>query len=196
MAPLPTSRSAGLEAYVAAVREIVDHGRDPASTASLVAEANRALLPPGIELPPACLRRHPTAPYTRNLVHQDPGRRFSVIAILWGPFQETRIHDHLNWCVMNMLRGRCLAVDYDRLDDESQPGHAELAVRAAMILEPGSVAGLTPPPRTNIHKIANALGSTSVSLHTYGDPGERARVFDPAAGRYEIVDLAFHNLEP
>ena len=41
--------------------------------------------------------------------------------------------------------------------------------------------------------MANATRECTISLHTYGDPGTKARVFDPATGRVEIVELEFHN---
>ena len=58
-----------------------------------------------------------------------------------------------------------------------------------------SVAALLPPPRSNIHRMANAGRGPTVTIHTYGDPGTRATVFDVKAGTYETIDLRFHNLQ-
>ncbi len=193
---LTTVNSPALETYISAVRSAVDARVGADETVRRVVAANEVLRSAPFEIPAPLRRIKPGVAYTRNLVHQDLERGFSVIAILWGRFQETRVHDHLNWCVMHMLEGSCMAIDYERLDDEKIPGRAELAIRAAGVLETGGISGLTPPPRSNIHKIANARPEVSISLHTYGDPGTRARVFDPVAGKVEIVDLAFHNLEP
>lgn len=188
-----SSDSETLDAYVREVRRIVDLGLPASETVPRIEEANHGILSGGFRLPDEYRTLATGVPYTRNLVAQCPRHRFSVIAILWGPFQETRVHDHLNWCVVKVLEGLCHAVDYDRLDDESRPGFAELAIRETQLVPAGTVCGLLPPARTNIHKMANATAGTSISLHTYGDPGSRARVFDPASGKVEIVDLQFHN---
>jgi predicted metal-dependent enzyme (double-stranded beta helix superfamily) len=118
-----------------------------------------------------------------------------VIAIIWGPYQETAIHDHFNWCVVGVLDGRAHVTNYDRIDDEAAPGKAELRIRDSYVANPGSVAALLPPPRSNIHRMANAGRPPAVTIHTYGDPGTRATTFDIRAGTYEPVDLKFHNLE-
>jgi predicted metal-dependent enzyme (double-stranded beta helix superfamily) len=117
-----------------------------------------------------------------------------VIAILWGPVQETALHDHVNWCVVGVLGGTAHVTNYDRLDDASAAGKADLCVRDSMIAKPGAVAALLPPPRSNIHRMSNAGRAPAVTIHTYGDPGTRATVFDLKAGTYESVELKFHNL--
>jgi predicted metal-dependent enzyme (double-stranded beta helix superfamily) len=183
-----------LAEYVEEVRLLVESKAPIEETVDAVVSAHGRLLVPGFRLPERYRSIRDDVPYTRNLVYQDPAKRFAVVAICWGPFRETRVHDHLNWCVVGVLEGSVHAIDYDRLDDESDPDHADLAIRATGLHGRGSVIGLTPPPRSNIHKMANGGRSGTVSLHTYGDPGTRARVFDPATGRVEIMELAFHNL--
>lgn len=184
-----------LDAYVEEIEAIVGDELSAPETVERIVTCNRRLIASGLELPPELKRMHPGAPYTRNLVHKDPENRFAVIAIIWGPFQETLVHDHLNWCVVGVLEGSCLAVDYDRLDDGSQPGHAEIAVRDAYLAPAGTVMGLTPPPSSNVHKMSNSRRDPAISLHTYGDPGTKARIFEPATGRVEVRQLEFHNLE-
>jgi predicted metal-dependent enzyme (double-stranded beta helix superfamily) len=55
------------------------------------------------------------------------------------------------------------------------------------------VMGLLPPPRSNIHRMSNGGRARAVTIHTYGDPGTRARVFDPQSGAVSVVELEFHN---
>ena len=50
------------------------------------------------------------------------------------------------------------------------------------------------PPKVDIHRMANPTKRTTITIHTYGDPGTRATVFDVKLGTYETVDLKFHNL--
>ena len=85
-----------------------------------------------------------------------------------------------------------LLVEIDRI--YSDRGYCDrLAIHKSTLHPAGSVIGLTPPPRTNIHKMSNGGHAQAISLHTYGDAGTKARVFAPVAGTFEIVDLEFHN---
>jgi predicted metal-dependent enzyme (double-stranded beta helix superfamily) len=182
--------------YVADVTAILDRDPPVAQAVKEIAAAKRRFLAGGAGLPEDLLKVHPTAPYTRNLVHRDPRGRFTTIALLWGGFQDTAVHDHYNWCVVGVVQGCAHVVNYDRLDDESAPGKAELRVASSLLQPAGAVAALLPPPRTNIHKMANAGRAQMVSLHTYGDPGDKAVAYHLKEGTYAAIDLRFHNLEP
>jgi len=182
-----------LAAYVNDVRSIVESERDPGNLVDSVVALNRQLLTGGFRMPERYRLVDPEAPYTRNLIHRDANSHLAIVAINWGPFQETRVHDHLNWGVVTVLEGLVHAVDYDRLDDESDPSRAELRMRESYLLEPGSIVGMTPPPRSNIHHMGNGSQERAVSLHTYGDPGTRSRVFDPATGEVGVLELEYHN---
>lgn len=189
-----TTGAPALDEYIAAVREACTTQLSVEERVARIVSANEALgRARDFVLPEGLRGIAPGVPYTRNLVHQDPDNKFSIIAIVWGGFQATRVHDHLNWCVVQMLEGRCLATDYERLDDESDAERAELRIHRTQLVDEGEICALLPPPRTNIHKMENAGSPTAISLHTYGDPGTKARVFDPPSGRVEIVDLEFHN---
>ena len=75
------------------------------------------------------------------------------------------------------------------------PERPSCGIRDSFVAAPGAVAALLPPPRSNIHRMANAGRGATVTIHTYGDPGTKATVFDLKAGTYETVDLKFHNLD-
>jgi predicted metal-dependent enzyme (double-stranded beta helix superfamily) len=182
-----------LENYLSEVSAALDAAGPLEQRVALVTAAKKKLIANSGALSPALRRMHPTAPYTRNLVHHDPRRRFTVIAIIWGPYQETAIHDHVNWCVVGVLEGRAHVTNYDRLDDGAVAGRAELCVRDSFVTGPGSVAALLPPPRSNIHRMANSGRAPTITIHTYGDPGTKATAFDIKAGTYETIDLRFHN---
>ncbi|MAG57489.1 MAG: hypothetical protein CMJ83_14450 [Planctomycetes bacterium] len=189
----PETDAAHLDAYVDDVCALVARDLRMDELVERVAALNRELVSPGFRLPEQFRRIDATVPYTRNLVYQDPDKRMSVIAICWGPFQQTRVHDHLNWGVVSVLEGLVHEVEYDRVDDESDPWHAELRMRKTALHAPGGIVALAPPPSSNIHVMANAGHPATVTLHTYGDPGTKARVFDPATGVVELLDLPFHN---
>jgi len=185
-----------LEQYVQTVGALVEGGGDIDSIVAGVEAAHDSLFVPEFRMPDRYRIVRDHVPYTRNCIYQDPDHKFAVVSICWGPFQETPVHDHLNWCVVGVLEGLVHAIDYDRLDDESDPRHVSLEISKTALHHPGEVVGLTPPARSNVHKMANGSAQRAVSLHTYGDPGMKARVFDAAAGTVEIRDLEFHNLMP
>ena len=138
------------------VSAILDRDAPLKDQVGQIAAAKKKLVMTAGCLTPGLRKIHPTAPYTRNLVHQDPRNRFTVIAIIWGPFQDTAIHDHINWCVVGVLEGSAHVTNYDRLDDGSVPGKAELCIRDSFVTNPGAVAALLPPPKSNIHRMANS----------------------------------------
>jgi 3-mercaptopropionate dioxygenase len=185
-----------LSRYVEDVTATMDRGLALDETVKEIALLKRRLVVSAAPIPERFLKTHPTAPYTRNLVHHDPAARFTVIALVWGPFQETAVHDHFNWCVVGVAEGTAHVVNYERLDDESRPGRADLKVASSTLQPAGSVAALLPPPRTNIHKMTNGCRDRMVSIHTYGDPGTRAVAYNLKEGAYATIDLKFHNLDP
>ena len=44
--------------------------------------------------------------YRQYLLHCDPLERFSVVSFVWGPGQQTPVHDHTVWGLIGMLRGQ------------------------------------------------------------------------------------------
>ena len=133
-----------------------------------------------LALSPDLARIHPTAPvHAQPRPQRSAQNRFTVIAIIWGPFQDTAIHDHINWCVVGVLEGT-------RPRHELRPprrriashGKAELRIRDSFVTRPGAVAALLPPPRSNIHRMANAgrgADDHDPHLRRSGDQGDRLR---------------------
>ena len=113
-------------------------------------------------LPDALAQPHPQF-YRQYLLHADALERFSVVSFVWGPGQQTPVHDHTVWGLIGMLRGQ----------EVSQPfGHdargALVPQDAATVLQPGQVEAVS-PTLGDIHQVRNALpGQVSVSIHVYG----------------------------
>lgn len=101
--------------------------------------------------------------YQQYLLHCDSRERFSVVSFVWGPGQETLIHDHRVWGLVGVLRGAELNQSYQR--DSSG---ALFSQGDAERLEVGSVATLS-PSGIDIHRVRNAYSDrTSISIHVYG----------------------------
>ncbi len=117
--------------------------------------------------------------YRQYLLYADPLDRFSVVSFVWGPGQQTPIHDHRVWGAVGILRGAEFATRYAR----AAAGGA-LHVLDEARLEPGAV-DLVSPRLGDIHRVRNALPDRpSISIHAYGaNIGRVARhVFDEQTG--------------
>src|SRR5476651_498152 len=55
-------------------------------------------------LPPQAAQPDPQF-YRQYLLYRDPAARFSVLSFVWGPGQQTPVHDHTVWGLVGILRG-------------------------------------------------------------------------------------------
>ena len=100
--------------------------------------------------------------HQQYLLFADAQQRFSVVSFVWGPGQQTPIHDHRVWGLIGVLRGAEISQSWrpgiQGLQPEGQP------VR----LEPGSIDRIS-PSEGDIHQVRNAFEDrVSVSIHVYG----------------------------
>ena len=141
-----------------------------------VSEAAKALVSVDDWLPVAAAGPHPVH-YQQYLLYCDPRERFTVTSFVWGPGQQTPIHDHTTWGVIAMLRGA----------EHSQrfaPG-TPMRITATDLLREGEI-DVVSPASGDIHKVSNGTeGEVAVSIHTYGgNIGRIVRhVFAPETGR-------------
>ncbi|MFO1054536.1 MAG: cysteine dioxygenase family protein [Planctomycetota bacterium] len=116
--------------------------------------------------------------YARHLLHRDRQNRFVVLALVWRPGQGTPIHDHSCWGVMGLLENSLQEVGYERLDDGSRPGYAELRELTGRQVSAGSTSYLLPPYQ-EIHAIGNNTDRITISIHVYGRDIDEVNVFEP-----------------
>lgn len=170
--------SAPLQRFVETVDTLLDSGIEEAALHPQVGEAMRALVANDDWLDPAFAQPHPEY-YQQYLLYADPQDRYSVVSFVWGPGQQTPIHDHTVWGVVGMLRGAELAQNYHIAEDGTPlPSGDELA------LVPGAVE-LVSPAVGDVHKVRNGLNDqVSISIHAYGaNIGKvRRHVFPPEGG--------------
>ncbi|QGY30065.1 cysteine dioxygenase [Pantoea cypripedii] len=100
--------------------------------------------------------------YQQYLLYADAQQRFSVVSFVWGPGQQTPIHDHRVWGLIGMLRGAEISQSW-------QPGPQGLQPEGSPVrLEPGSVEAVSPTVG-DIHRVSNAFDDrVSISIHVYG----------------------------
>jgi predicted metal-dependent enzyme (double-stranded beta helix superfamily) len=109
--------------------------------------------------------------YRQYLLHLDPQKRFSVVSFVWGPGQQTPVHDHTVWGLIGMLRGAEIEQHYVRNADGSLSTDGE-----PQRLEAGKVDRVS-PRLGDLHRVSNAYADrTSISIHVYeGDIGSVER---------------------
>ncbi|WAH55696.1 cysteine dioxygenase [Pseudomonas silvicola] len=101
--------------------------------------------------------------YQQFLLHADSRQRFSIVSFVWGPGQQTPIHDHRVWGLIGMLRGAEYSQNYVRGDD-----NALVPDGPRIRLEPGHVEAVS-PRIGDIHQVSNAFADqVSISIHVYG----------------------------
>ena len=95
----------------------------------------------------------------------------------------TPVHDHLAWGLVGIYRGRQDETVYRRLDDGSDPAHADLEVARRQELGRGECYTLL-PPTDDIHYVRTISDTASISIHLLAN--DTACVwrhkFEPATG--------------
>ena len=104
--------------------------------------------------------------YARHLLHADPGGRFTILAIVWGPGQASPIHAHHTWCAYAVRSGVLTETLY-RFNVETG------AAVPARVAERRSGYGCYGDchddlDRDAIHRIANQGTQPAISIHAYG----------------------------
>ena len=140
-------------------------------------------------LPDAFAQPDP-AHYRQYLLHCDALERFCVVCFVWGPGQQTPVHDHTVWGMVGVMRGAESCEAFTR--DPRSGGIASAGTHRVM---PGEV-DLVSPRVGDIHRVSNALADrASVSIHVYGgNIGRIARhAYEVPGGRGETFVSGYSN---
>ena len=135
--------------------------------------------------------------FTLYRLHHGSGNRFNIMAAIWPAGGGSGVHDHAgNWVVEGVYRNQLHTIRYQRQDDESRPGYAQLRATKSLDLVPGDVAHVQYPDEY-IHDFINPTREPTVSVHIYGGDitQETLNYFNPAAHSVESVahDLHYDN---
>lgn len=153
-----------LAEYVHGVSGVLDAG-NPGSTPKMVAE----LVPPLFEaddlLRPDQRISDPEC-YKRHLLYAEPQGRFTLLALIWLPGQQTPVHGHNAWCVVGVLEGAIGVTTYSR-DNPHLADCRALSTSGDFTVSAGTVSFARPDPE-GIHRLTNASAKAVVTLHTYG----------------------------
>lgn len=100
-----------------------------------------------------------------NLLHEEPDHSLAVLVVNWLPGRGTPPHDHGTWAVVAGIEGVERNVRFNRVDDASREGYAELEVKHEFDAAPGELVCMK---TGGIHQVTNQTDRMTLSLHTYG----------------------------
>ncbi len=100
-----------------------------------------------------------------HLLHEKPDHTLAIFAVSWLPHRGAPPHDHGTWAVVAGVDGPEKNEFFERTDDGSRPGHAELRKIGEKVCGVGDVVAM---PRGVIHSVWNETDAVTVSLHMYG----------------------------
>lgn len=128
---------------------------------------------------PTALRRPVAAGYARRLIHHDPVRGYTALAMVWAPGQATPVHDHNGlWCVEGVLAGQIDIVQYDLRERDGV--RYRFSSKPSIHAGVGSAGRLIPP--YDYHTIANCDPThDAVTIHVYGGEMDQCSAFIPLA---------------
>lgn len=110
---------------------------------------------------PAEMLEADASSYARRLVYGDPAGRYSILAITWGPGQQSPVHLHHTWCAVGVYQGALEEYQYATPGPGEHPRLIDSQARR--------VGDCTFDPRmTATHRIANVTQANAVSIHVYG----------------------------
>lgn len=107
----------------------------------------------------------PEQGFAINILHEEPDHSLLVEAIVWLPGRGVKPHNHRTWGVVVGLDGLETNVNWQRRDDGSRPGYADLVARHEIAVGPGDVVAFLPD---DIHSVRNDGATPTLSLHIYG----------------------------
>lgn len=145
-----------LPAFVGELRHLLDHATS--FPGNRIADLLTDMLRTG-DFAPHLLSPMPRG-YRREVLHDEPGGRFSIGCFVWGPGQQTPIHDHNAWGVIAVAQGALLSETF--VLDQGIPSRTGIAR-----LQAGETAWVH-PATGDIHRIGAGLPQVCVSVHVYG----------------------------
>jgi predicted metal-dependent enzyme (double-stranded beta helix superfamily) len=150
-----------LRRFVCELTQLSDAGAGEAEVLECAGASLRDLVSVDDWLPPEFAEPDP-AQYRQYLLYCDPLERFSIVSFVWGPGQQTPVHDHTVWGLIGMLRGAEISRNY--IADSA----GKLKPQAVVHLLPGQVTAVS-PQIGDIHRVENSLSDRpSISIHAYG----------------------------
>ncbi len=100
-----------------------------------------------------------------HLLHEEPDHTLAIFAVSWLPDRGTPPHDHGTWSLVVGVDGPEINTFFERVDDGTRSGHAELKKIGEKVFGVGEVVSM---PSGGVHVVRNETDKRTMSLHIYG----------------------------